>query len=240
MNVVNRLTPADFKRLQRLGTCVVSNAIEKFDVRLRNEGFMNGSIRCYVPDLPPMLGYAVTARAHTSFAPIAGRYYHTNMDWWRYVETIPAPRVLVLQDADENPLAGALAGELHAAIGMALDCVGVVTNGAVRDLPELRKMGFHTFAGGLIVAHSYTHIAKFGEPVEIGGLEISPGDLVHGDIHGVHTLPLSIAPMLIDAAEEVLRKELEFVQFCQSPEFSLDRLSERLDEVFRDGILRAA
>ena len=187
-----------------------------------------------------MLGYAVTCHIHTSFIPVSGGYYHTNMDWWRYVETIPAPRVLVLQDADGEPGAGALAGELHAAIGMALGCVGVVTNGAIRDLPQLRDMGFHAFAGNVIVSHSYAHVAKFGHPVEIGGLEISPGDLIHGDLHGVHTIPLSILPQLVDAAEEVLRKEREFVEFCRSPEFSLRRLSEKLDEVFRDGVTRPA
>lgn len=175
MNPVTPLTRTDFEKLRELGTCAVSNAIERFGVRLRNEGFMDGSIRCCLPQLPPMLGYAVTGRVHTSFIPVSGRYYHTNMDWWRYVETIPAPRVMVLQDADENPGTGALAGELHAAIGMALACVGIVTNGAVRDLPQLSNMGFNAFAGSLIVAHSYAHVGTFGEPVEIGGLPISPG-----------------------------------------------------------------
>ena len=240
MNLVKPLNSVDFKRLQRLGTCAVSNAIEKFCVRLRNEGFMKDSIRCYTPELPPMLGYAVTARAHTSFIPTSGLYYHTNMDWWRYLETIPAPRVMVLQDADETLGAGALAGELHAAIALALDCVGVITNGAVRDLPQLREMGFQTFAGSVIVSHSYAHIGTFGEPVEIGGLQIAPGDLIHGDLHGVHTIPLAIAPELIEATEEVLRKEREFVEFCRSPEFSLRSLSEKLDEVFRDGVTRVA
>jgi 4-hydroxy-4-methyl-2-oxoglutarate aldolase len=240
MNPVTPLNSVDFKRLQRLGTCAVSNAIEKFGVRLRNEGFMKDSIRCYTPELPPMLGYAVTARAHTSFIPTSGLYYHTNMDWWRYLETMPWPRVMVIQDADNPPGAGALSGELNAAIAMGLGCTGLITNGAVHDLPEVRKMGFRTFAGGLIVSHSYAHVATFGEPVEIGGLQIAPGDLIHGDLHGVHIIPHSIALDVIETAEETLRKEREFVEFCRSPEFSLQTLSEKLDEVFRDGIVRAA
>src|SRR5487761_93983 len=97
------LTRDDFEKLQRFDTCAVSNAIERTGVRMRNEGFANGSVRCCIPDLPPMLGYAVTARGRTSVPPISGRYYHTNMDWWHYVETIPEPRVLVIQDVDENP-----------------------------------------------------------------------------------------------------------------------------------------
>jgi 4-hydroxy-4-methyl-2-oxoglutarate aldolase len=206
---------------------------------MRNEGFANGSIRCFTPELPPMLGYAVTAQARTSFPPISGRYYHTNMDWWRYVAEIPQPRVLVIRDVDEKPGSGALAGELHAAIAGALGCVGMMTNGAIRDLPQLKKRGFHVFAGSLVVAHSYAHIGSFGEPVEVGGLVISPGDLLHGDLHGIHTIPLSIAPELTKTVRDVLHSERRFLRFCSSPEFSLDRLSEKLDEVFRDDISTA-
>ena len=226
------LSRAELEKLQRIDACTLSNAIERTGVRMRNEGFAKGSVRCYTPDLPPMIGYAVTAQARTSFPPIAQRYYHTNVDWWRYVQTIPEPRVLVIQDVDENHGAGALAGELHAAVGDALGSVGVVTDGAIRDLPHLNKMGFHAFAGSLIVAHSYAHIGTFGEPVEIGGLNIAPGDLLHGDLHGVHTIPLSIARDLAEVAEEVLRDERKFVRLCRSPEFSIEKLAEKLDEVF--------
>jgi len=230
------LRQSDFEGLQRFGTCVVSNAIEKSGVRLRNEGYMNGAVRCYTPDLRPLLGYAVTGTVRTSTAPVAGAYYHTNMDWWHYVATLPEPRVLVLQDADEKPGSGALWGELNGVIAMALGCVGVVTNGAIHDLPQLREMAFHLFAGSVIVSHAYAHVAKFGESVEIGGLSIAPGDLIHGDLHGVHTIPLAIAPELIAATQEVLYREREFVEFCRSPEFSLRKLSQKLDDVFREGL----
>lgn len=234
MQSASAMTPTDFEKLRRFDTCSVSNAIERFGVRMRNEGFVRGSVRCYTPSLAPMLGYAVTAQARTSFPPISGRYYHDNMDWWKYVETIPEPRVLVIQDVDENRGAGALAGELHAAIGGALQCTGVVTNGAIRDLPQLNKMGFHAFAGSVMVSHSYAHIGSFGDPVEVGGLVISPGDLLHGDLHGVHSIPLSMGPELIGMVQEVHRNEHEFVQFCASSEFSMQRLSDRLDAVFKD------
>ena len=229
------LAQADFKRLQGLGTCDVSNAIERFSVRMRNEGFADGSIRCVFPEFPPLLGYAVPCRVHTSSPPISGRYYHMNFDWWRYVATIPAPRVLVFHDVDENPGRAALAGELHGAIGKALDCVGLVTNGAVRDLPQFRAMGFHVFASAVVVSHSYAHIADFGKPVEINGFKITPGDLIHGDRHGVHTIPLSIGTELPDMVENVLLKERHFVDFCRSPEFSLQRLTENLEQVYANG-----
>ena len=81
----------------------------------------------------------------------------------------------MIQDADEKPGSGALFGDLHAAIGRALDCVGYVTNGSVRDLPGIEALGFHLFAGSVAVSHMYAHVCDFGEPVEIGGFKDQSG-----------------------------------------------------------------
>jgi len=218
----------DFENLQALDTCSVSNAIETLNVRLRNEGFIAGSVHCQFPHLPPMLGYAVTGRIRTSSAPMTGRCYYDRIDWWKYVASIPAPRVMVLQDCDPKPGIGALVGEIHAAIGLALGCVGFVTNGAARDLPAVEARGFHVFAGNVAVSHAYAHIVEMAEPVELGGLKILPGDLIHGDRHGVHTIPRSIAAEVPAAAARLLRREQELIEFCRSSHFSLSGLSDLL------------
>jgi regulator of RNase E activity RraA len=225
--------PLDLEKLKNLDTCTASNAIERLNVRLRNEGFISGAVRCRFPDLPPMLGYAATARIRTAAPPMTGRCYYDRMDWWNYLASLPAPRVMVLEDMDHQPGIGAFVGEIHAAIGSALNCVGCVTNGAVRDLPALKEMGFQAFAGRVSVSHSYAHIIEFGEPVEIGGLKISSGDLLHGDRHGVQTIPLQIAPAIPAEAEKLQAEERELVDFCRSPQFSLDALSKRLQSVAR-------
>jgi len=224
----NVLSANDWQSIRQLDTCTVSNAIERFNVRLRNEGFVHGCIHCQFPHLPPMLGYAVTARARASSAPMTGRCYYDRMDWWEYVVTIPEPRVMVLQDVDHQPGIGAFVGEIHAEIGMALKCVGCVTNGAVRDLPAVEKSGFQMFAGSVAVSHSYAHIVDFGEPVEIGGLQIHPGDLIHGDRHGVHTIPLEIAPEIPKIAAGLVAEERALIELCRSPGFSLQELAARL------------
>ncbi len=175
-----------------------------------------------------MLGYAVTGRMRSTSAPIAGRAYHENMNWWRYVASIPEPRVMVVEDADETPGVGALVGELHAAIGLALHCAGYVTNGSVRDLPAVEALRFPLFAGNVAVSHMYAHISEFGEPVELGGLKISPGDLIHGDRPGVHVIPISIAPEIPAMASQVQAEERELIEFCRSPQFSLDGLERKL------------
>ena len=181
------ISSVDLATLRGFDSCTISNAIERFNVRLRNEGFLSGVARCRFPKLPPMVGYAATARIRTASPPMAHRCYYDRMDWWNYVASLPKPRVMVLQDAGQNPGLGAFVGEIHAAIGVALNCVGCITNGAVRDLPAVEAMGFQMFASLTSVSHAYAHIAEFGAPVEIDTLKISSGDLLHGDRHGVVT-----------------------------------------------------
>jgi regulator of RNase E activity RraA len=213
------------KLLRETDTCTVSNAIETFNVRMRNEGCIQGVAPCLFPQLPPIAGYAVTGRIRTSAPPIANLCYYHRADWWDYVASMPSPKVVVLHDVDRTPGAGAVAGEIHARISTALGCVSYVTNGTVRDAPALAAAKFQCFASGLSVSHSYAHIIDFGGPVEIGGLKVSPGDLLHGDAHGVQTIPLQIAEMLPDAVKCILEREAELISFCESPDFSLEKLT---------------
>ena len=228
MTPITPVSIDNFEKIRQLDTCTVSNAIEGFNVRLRNEGFVHGSVRCQFPHFAPMLGYAVPARARSSSAPMTGRCYYDRIDWWEYVLSIPEPRVMVLQDVDHQPGVGAFFGEIHAQIGMALGCAGCVTNGAVRDLPAVERTGFHMFAGSIAVSHSYAHIVDFGEPVEIGGLKIHPGDLLHGDRHGVHSIPLRIANEIPEAAVRVIAEESRLIELCRAPDFSLEKLAAML------------
>ena len=192
-------------------------------------GSIAGSaLHCLFPHLPPMLGYAVTGRMRSTASPIRGRSYHENMNWWRYVASIPKPRVMLVEDVDEIPGAGALLGELHAVIAMALDCVGYVSNGSVRDVPAVQALGFHLFAGGVAVSHMYAHISEYGEPIDIGGMKIQPGSLIHGDRHGVQCIPISIAPEIPSVAAQILKEESQLRQFCRSSGFSLEALEKRL------------
>ncbi|MDR1989195.1 MAG: RraA family protein [Acidobacteriaceae bacterium] len=218
------LTVADIERLKALDTCTVSNAIERFDVRLRNEGFARRGVSCLFPQLPPMVGYAVTATVKSSIQPMTGGIYYDRIDWWSTVLTLPAPRVLVLQDVDAVVGCGAFVGEVHANIARALGCIGCVTNGAVRDVPAAEALGFQMFAGSLSPSHAYAHIVGWGEPVEIGGLKIAQGDLVHGDRHGFLTVPASIAARVPDVAATLIEQERALLAECQKAGMSIETL----------------
>lgn len=222
---------AELDALRRLDTCTVSNAIETFEVRLRNTGFANASIRCMFEDFPPMLGYAATARLRTGDPPIAGGTYHDRADWWNNILTIPSPRIAVIEDIDDRPGIGAFIGDMHAAILRALGCVGYVTNGAVRELPRVRDLSLQLFAGSVAVSHAYAHLFDFGTSVHVGGLEVNPGDLLHGDRHGLLKVPGEIVSEIPAAAEKVQRKEQEVIGFCSSPDFSINALRELIEKL---------
>jgi 4-hydroxy-4-methyl-2-oxoglutarate aldolase len=217
----------DFDALRRLDTCTVSNAIEAFKLRLRNAGFANSRVRCVFEDLPPMVGYAATARLRSGEPPITGSY-HDRTDWWNSILRVPAPRIAVLQDLDEPPGVGAFLGDMNAAILRALGCVGYVTNGAVRELPRVRDMGLHLFAGNVAVSHAYAHIFDFGSPVNVGGLEVRPGDLLHGDRHGLLTVPKEIAAEIPPVAARLREGEQRVIDSCRSQEFSVEKLRQAL------------
>ncbi|MGO9648542.1 MAG: RraA family protein [Terriglobales bacterium] len=216
--------------LRGLDTCTVSNAIETFQVRLRNAGFADSRVGCVFEDLPPMVGYAATARLRSDEPPIAG-FYHDRTDWWNSILRVPAPRIAVLQDLDEPPGVGAFLGDMHAAILRALGCVGYVTNGAVRELPRVREMGLQVFAGNVAVSHAYAHIFDFGLPVKVGGLEVCPGDLLHGDRHGLLTVPKKIATEIPAVAAKLQAAERRVIDLCRSQAFSVEKLRRVLEEL---------
>jgi regulator of RNase E activity RraA len=223
--------PAQLEQFRRLSTCLVASAIETFRVRLPNTGFANSSIKCIFRDQLAIAGYAATARMRSSNPRMeAGKSYdyYDRTDWWNEILTIPAPRVVVIEDVDTPPGLGAFVGEVHANILLALGCIGIVTNGAVRDLADIRPTEFQMFAGNVSVSHAYSHVFDFGGTVEVGGLTVRPGDLVHGDCHGVQTVPLEIADKVPAAAREIRQRRQNLVGLRRSAGFTLDKLRQTI------------
>lgn len=220
------VTPEQLTALRRLSTCAVADAIEVFQSQLRNVGFADGTIRCCFEDLPPILGFASTARIRTSIPPMVGAAYADRFDWWTSIRAARAPRILILEDADPQPGVGALIGEVQANVLRALGVVGVVTNGAARELPQLHALGLQCFAHRVVPSHAYAHVFEFDVPVRVGGLEVSPGDLIHADRHGVVRIPADRAAEIPAAAERLRQHKAAILALCHSNAFSLEHLRD--------------
>lgn len=212
--------------LARYDSPTLANAIEEFDIQPRDVGFADSRVRCMFPELGRMVGYAATATIVARGAPDPDWAGAGNEALWAYVRTIQAPRVVVVKDLDDPPAHGALWGEVNATIFQALGCAGCVTDGSVRDLDEARRLGFHFFASGPSVSHAYVRVETVGEPVEIGGLLVEPGDLLHADQHGVLKIPPQVAAELPGAADRVIEREQTLLRWVRSEEFDPDRLAE--------------
>jgi len=219
---VEPLSEAELEALRDWPTPAISNAIETFDVRPRNQGFMLG-IRCIFPDLSPMVGYACTATMLAD-TPATERDRNAVHAHWDNILRTPKPRVAVIHDLDQPRCIGSLWGEVNANTHRALECLGVVTDGGVRDLDEVHELGFHFFAADVIPSHAYVHIVDSGNPVKVGGLLVNNGDLIHADKHGVVVIPHEIAREVPAACQKVEDRERRVINFCKSPKFDVEAL----------------
>jgi regulator of RNase E activity RraA len=223
-----RHSKEELDAIRKFTVPTLANAIETFGVIPSNEGYCNSSMRCHFPDMPLMLGHAVTARVSTDLPPSEVRPGVYEPDYWRYIDSQPGPKVAVVQDIDSPPR-GAMWGEWNSNVHKALGCVGMVTDGAARDLDAVKKLNFHFFSSHILPTHGYGAFIDYGGLVRVADLTVQTGDLLIGDMHGILRIPQEISlNELADAAAEIDRLESEIFALCQSKDFSIEEL-EALD-----------
>lgn len=205
------------KKLAKIDTPTICNVIELFDVRPRNQGFMDGRIKATYPNLPPMVGFACTASFRSDAPPGKGDAYGSIQAQLEQFAALPGPSVVVIQDLDDAPVS-AVFGEVMCSSYQAFGSVGLVTNGAGRDLQQIAPLSYPTFTNSSICSHGYCHLLHLGMPVRIGGLMVNPGDLLHGDANGITNIPLEIVDEVADISPEFLAAEEIVLQYVKSSE----------------------
>jgi 4-hydroxy-4-methyl-2-oxoglutarate aldolase len=215
-------SPTDrvLSELGKLDSGSIANAVDSLRVRLLNEGSSGPGITCRTPMLPPMVGRAVTLKVRSSEPPMKNTFYLDQPDWWERLEPASFPRVLVIEDTDSQAGKGSLVGPVHACILKAMGFAGVVTSGAVRGADIFGEIGLHAFSGNTSPSHAYSHVVELGGPVEIAGVRIMAGDIVHGDLNGIIKVPPEVAGKVPALAEQFRERERRVCKFCSSREFS--------------------
>ncbi|WP_439891134.1 RraA family protein [Ralstonia sp. 25C] len=166
----------------------------------RNAG--TGSLQPFHKPVPTtMAGTAVTARSRGG----------DNLTYLRALEFCRPGDVLVIDAGGDlqNAVVGGILTYYAARIGLA----GVVIDGAVRDVAELREREFPVYARG--VTHRGPYKDGPGEinvPISVGGMVVNPGDVVVGDQDGLLAIPPDDVPYLIDKARAVLATEAETIR----------------------------
>jgi regulator of RNase E activity RraA len=220
------LRPEQREAILQFDTCKLVNAIERLNLRLRNEGFTRPGLRCTTGGFSAVLGYAATSRVRCDDPPMKGYSYYDLVDWWALLRAKRMPLVVVIEDLDSRPGQGAVLSDVHAVVLRSLGCEGVITNGAVRNVPALAQMGFPAFAGHIAMSHEYVHMVSFETDVEVFGLRIRPGDLIYADVHGALLLPEDRVDDVVGLARDQVEKERRVFDLCRSSQYSFDRLRE--------------
>jgi 4-hydroxy-4-methyl-2-oxoglutarate aldolase len=212
--------------LRKIDSPTIANAIELAGIRPRTEGFVGQDIRCIYPDLPPMVGYAVTCTVDSTTEGRQGIGFNR---LYALLAAAPKPAVVVMQDIGPRPDRACHAGEIMASVMKRLGAVGILTNGGLRDVHQVRALAdFQLFSSGLVVSHGNPICLSVGEPVTTSELHINSGDLLHGDVNGVVLIPSGCADTVLDAARQVLAREEELLRYIAGPDFRLSENGEFL------------
>lgn len=216
--MVARLTEEQLAELRAIDSPTVANAIEHFSVRGRVQGYVGHDVRCLIPGLGTMLGFAVTCKGDSTTEGRKVERAHQQL--YEAIAASPRPAVVVIQDDGRDRLHSCHAGEMMATTMKRVGAVGLVTDGGLRDIREVTDLGsFHYFGAGLVVAHGNPLIYDVGAEVTISGVKIRPGDLLHGDENGITVIPEEVAAEVAAQAMKVRETEQKRLAEILSPEF---------------------
>lgn len=219
------LTTAILEKLTTFDTPTICNIIELFNVRPRNVGFMDDRIKAAFPEMGPIVGFAATATFRSDAPPSNEDGYSSNEEQVELFETLSGPPIIVFQDLDD-PVVSATFGEVMCTTYQTFGAVGLITSGAGRDLDQVRAINFPVFTSGTICAHGYVHFPQINVPVRVGGISVFPNDLLHCDVNGVSTIPVSIASEIADIGDEFVAAEGIILDALRGPEPSLAKYKQ--------------
>lgn len=214
-----------FEQLRQFDTPTIANALEIARGARSVDGFTRGTFIASHPKLPPIVGFAKTAtvRCSTPFDPAVRR--QRQLAYYEYLAQANGPTVAVVQDIDSRPGLGAFWGEVNTHVHWGLGCVGAVTDGSMRDLDAMHPQ-FQCLAAALSPSHAWVQVADFGKPVDVLGLAVSDGDLVHADRHGAIAIPADLLEKLPAAIDLMARREKMILDAARQPGFDMTRLRE--------------
>lgn len=210
--------------LATLDTPTVCNALELLVPERRGSGFTVKPLVCARPELKPIVGYARTAVIRAKEPQVRQPKQKSADGYYEYVaEGGPTPSVIVIQDLDEAY--GSWWGEVNSNIHKGLGCLGGITDGSIRDLPDLAT-DFQLLAHAVGPSHAHVHVVDYGLSVTVAGMAVNHGDLIHADQHGAVVIPIDVADQVTAAAATIAAREAVVIKAAQQPGFDMKKLRE--------------
>lgn len=220
------LTPDLIAMLKSVDTPTVCNALELLAPERRGYGFTTKPLVCTRPELGPVVGVARTATiVATHPADSDSEQAYARDGYYAYIDAGPKPSIVVIQDLDRDNGYGSFWGEVNSNIHKGLGCDAVITNGSVRDLPDIAG-GFQMLADRVGPSHAFVHVVDFSRPVTVAGMRVSDGDVIHADQHGAVVIPHGVIGKVREAADLISRRERVVIKAAQQPGFDVQALRE--------------
>lgn len=223
---------ADLEALRAFDTPTICNALELVVPARRATGFIRRPLVAAFPDLKPAVGFARTAqiRSREPHQRARDEAKKVRLAYYSHIAEAPQPSIAVIQDIDAPDQGfGAFWGEVQTNVHKGLGCIGVVTDGSVRDLDAMAE-GFFVLAGSVMPSHAHVHLVDFGGTVAVAGMVVSPNDVIHADRHGAVVIPPEAVKELPAAASLLARREKVVIDAARAPGFSIARLAQAFDE----------
>jgi regulator of RNase E activity RraA len=219
------LTPDLIAELKSVDTPTVCNALEVLVPERRGHGFTTRPLLCTRPELGPIVGIARTATIRAAHPSDPGADQPALRDaYYAYIDSGPKPSVVVMQDLDDEQRGyGSFWGEVNSNIHKGFGCDAVITNGSVRDLPDIAS-GFQMLADRVGPSHAFVHVVDYSRPVTVAGMRVSDGDVIHADQHGAVVIPHEVCGAVKQAAEVIGRRERVIIAAAQQPGFDIEAL----------------
>jgi regulator of RNase E activity RraA len=211
--------------LKSIDTPTVCNLIEIVAPQRRGAYYTVKHLHCPFPDLPPMVGFAktVTIKARDAI-PLDASYAQRRLDYLDYVAAEPRPSIMLIEDLDgEHVGYGAFWGEVQSNVHKGLGCLGTVTNGSIRDIPQIPD-NFQMLAGSIGPSHAYVHVVELGCPVNIHGMAAESGDLIHADRHGAVVVPQEKILEMKAALDGLVKREARIIEAARTPGVTADKI----------------
>jgi regulator of RNase E activity RraA len=219
MDMPMTLPPEQLDFLRSIDTPTVCNLIEMVAPERRGHGYTVKHLHCPFPELPPMVGFAktVTFRAKDKVPLGEAGYMQKRLDYLDYVAASPQPAVMIMHDLDgEHAGFGAFWGEVQSNVHKALGALGVVTDGSIRDIPMIAP-GFQMLAAAIVPSHAYVHVVDYGIDVNVAGMAVVSGDLIHADRHGAVVVPRDKIDAMQAAADKLAATEARIIAAARAP-----------------------
>src|SRR5882762_12044945 len=218
--------PADLEALREFDSPTICNALELVAPARRAVGFTRRPLIAAFPNLKPVVAFARTAiiRSREPHPRSREEATRVRLAYYEQIAAQPLPSIAVIQDIDGPDQGfGAFWGEVQSNVHKGLGCVGVVTDGSVRDLDAMAS-GFFVLAGSIMPSLAYVHLVDFGGTVSVAGMIVSANDIIHADRHGAVVVPADAVAKIPAAVDLLARRERVLIEASKQPGFSIERL----------------